>query len=39
MSLPLAILGLAVVAIGIWPNLMTWLTAPAGEAVVHAFGG
>ncbi|HSB91028.1 MAG TPA: proton-conducting transporter membrane subunit, partial [Anaerolineales bacterium] len=39
MSLPLAILGVSVVAIGIWPNLMTWLTAPAGEALVRAFGG
>jgi len=39
MSLPLAILGVGVVAIGIWPNLMTWLTAPAGEALVRAFGG
>ena len=39
MSLPLALLGLAVVAIGVWPNLMTWLTAPAGEALARAFGG
>jgi len=39
MSLPLAILGLAVVAIGVWPNLMTWLTVPAGQALVRAFGG
>jgi len=39
MSLLLALLGLAVVAIGVWPNLMTWLTAPAGEALARAFGG
>jgi NADH:ubiquinone oxidoreductase subunit 2 (subunit N) len=34
-----AVLGLAVVAIGVWPNLMTWLTAPAGDALARAFGG
>ncbi|HET7011578.1 MAG TPA: proton-conducting transporter membrane subunit [Anaerolineales bacterium] len=39
MGLPLVLMAAAVVAIGIWPNLMTWLTAPAGQALAHTFGG
>jgi formate hydrogenlyase subunit 3/multisubunit Na+/H+ antiporter MnhD subunit len=38
MVLPLALLALAVVAIGIWPNLLAWLTTPAGTALLAAFG-
>jgi proton-translocating NADH-quinone oxidoreductase chain N len=38
MNVPLLILALAVVAFGIWPNLVTWLTAPAGAALLAAFG-
>ena len=34
MSIPLAIAGLAVVVIGIWPSLMNWLTVPAGQALL-----
>jgi len=39
MNVPLLILGLAVVAIGIWPSLVTWLTEPAGAALLAAFSG
>ena len=34
MSLPLVILGLAVILLGIWPSLMNWLTVPAGQALL-----
>ncbi len=37
--LPLAVLVLAVVAIGIWPGLVSWLTGPAGAAILAAFRG
>jgi proton-translocating NADH-quinone oxidoreductase chain N len=37
--LPLVLLALAVVAIGLWPALLEWLTAPAGAALLVAFGG
>jgi NADH:ubiquinone oxidoreductase subunit 2 (subunit N) len=36
--LPLVLLALAVVAIGMWPRLLEWLTAPAGSALLVAFG-
>jgi proton-translocating NADH-quinone oxidoreductase chain N len=36
MRLPLALLALAVVAIGLWPGLVSWLTEPAGAALVAA---
>jgi proton-translocating NADH-quinone oxidoreductase chain N len=39
MSVPLAIMGLAVVAVGVWPGLLQWLTEPAGAALLAAFGG
>jgi len=39
MSLPLAALALAVVAIGLWPALASWLTQPAGAALVALFRG
>jgi formate hydrogenlyase subunit 3/multisubunit Na+/H+ antiporter MnhD subunit len=39
MSLPLALLAMAVVILGFWPELATWLTTPAGEAILAAFGG
>jgi len=38
MGLPLVLLSLAVVAIGVWPTLVQWLTAPAGAALLTAFG-
>ena len=34
MSIPLVVVGLAVVVIGIWPSLMNWLTVPAGQALL-----
>jgi proton-translocating NADH-quinone oxidoreductase chain N len=37
--LPLVLLAGAVVAIGLWPALLQWLTAPAGAALMAAFGG
>ena len=39
MSVPLIIMALAVVALGFWPSLAGWLTAPAGQALLAAFGG
>jgi proton-translocating NADH-quinone oxidoreductase chain N len=38
MSLPLLLLSLAVVLLGLWPSLAAWITAPAGQAVLSAFG-
>ncbi len=38
MLMPLVILGLIVVVLGIWPGLMTWLTGPAGIALLTALG-
>jgi proton-translocating NADH-quinone oxidoreductase chain N len=37
--LPLILLALAVLAIGLWPSLLEWLTAPAGAALLAAFRG
>jgi len=39
MQVPLAIMALAVLAIGLWPTLLTWLAAPAADALLAAFGG
>ena len=39
MAVPLVILSLAVVGLGIWPGLATWLTAPAAKALLAGFGG
>jgi proton-translocating NADH-quinone oxidoreductase chain N len=36
--LPLGVMALAVVVIGVWPELLEWLIEPAGEAIVSAFG-
>jgi proton-translocating NADH-quinone oxidoreductase chain N len=38
MNLPLALLALAVIALGVWPGLIQWLTNPAGSALLAAFG-
>jgi hypothetical protein len=38
MHVPLAILALAIVVIGLWPALMSWLTEPAAQAVLSMFG-
>jgi proton-translocating NADH-quinone oxidoreductase chain N len=37
MNLPLGLLALAVVAIGLWPGLVQWLTGPAGSALLSSF--
>jgi proton-translocating NADH-quinone oxidoreductase chain N len=39
MVAPLVILAVAVVVVGFWPDLLAWLTEPAGAAVLAAFGG
>lgn len=39
MSAPLAVMALAVVAIGVWPALLRWLTGPASEVLLTAFSG
>jgi len=39
MKAPLAVMALAVVAIGVWPGLLQWLTEPAGAALLRAFSG
>ena len=39
MRLPLLLLTCGVIAIGVWPSLMDWLTVPAGQAVAALFGG
>lgn len=36
---PLAIMALAVLAVGLWPSLLSWLTEPAAQALMAAFGG
>lgn len=38
MNLPLALMALAVVALGVWPGLAQWLTGPAGSALLATFG-
>jgi proton-translocating NADH-quinone oxidoreductase chain N len=38
MSVPVIVLGAAVIVIGIWPGLLRWLAEPAGKALLVAFG-
>lgn len=38
MRAPVIALGIAVVAVGVWPGLLRWLTSPAGDALLAAFG-
>ncbi len=38
MSVPLVVLAVAVVALGMWPGLASWLTGPAGTALLAVFG-
>ena len=35
---PLVLAALAVIAIGLWPKVLEWLTAPAGAALLNIFG-
>jgi NADH:ubiquinone oxidoreductase subunit 2 (subunit N) len=37
MNVPLVFLSIGVIALGIWPNLVSWLTGPAGVALMAAF--
>jgi NADH:ubiquinone oxidoreductase subunit 2 (subunit N) len=37
MTLPIGLLAVAIVAIGLWPNLLRDLTAPAGAALLTMF--
>jgi proton-translocating NADH-quinone oxidoreductase chain N len=39
MLVPIVLLSLAVVVLGVWPGLATWLTAPAAHALLAGFGG
>lgn len=39
MSVPLVLLAVAVVALGVWPGLVQWLTGAAGSGLLAAFGG
>ncbi len=39
MSVPLIVLAAAIVVLGVWPSLLSWMTGPAGAALVKAFGG
>ncbi len=39
MNVPLCILAIAIVSIGIWPALLSWLTLPAGASVLAGLGG
>jgi NADH:ubiquinone oxidoreductase subunit 2 (subunit N) len=39
MAVPLAVLALALVAIGFYPTLMGWLVNPAAASLLAAFGG
>jgi len=34
MSVPLALLSLAIIAVGLWPGLVGWITMPAGQSLV-----
>lgn len=36
---PLAVMSLVVLAVGLWPSLLHWLTEPAARALMAAFGG
>jgi proton-translocating NADH-quinone oxidoreductase chain N len=38
MQVPLAVLSVAILAIGVWPGLVSWLTEPAGAVMVLLFG-
>ncbi len=33
------VVAIAIIAVGVWPSLMDWLTVPAGRAVAAMFGG
>jgi hypothetical protein len=35
MSVPLGVLSLAIVAVGLWPSLVGWITMPAGQSLIR----
>jgi proton-translocating NADH-quinone oxidoreductase chain N len=39
MFVPLLILGLGIIIVGVWPNLMSWLTLPAARVLMANLGG
>ncbi len=39
MLIPLIVLAVLVLAVGLWPDLLRWLSDPAGSALMAAFGG
>jgi proton-translocating NADH-quinone oxidoreductase chain N len=39
MTIPLLLLSIAILIIGIYPNILNWLTEPAGMILASAFGG
>ncbi len=39
MQVPLAVFALAIIVLGFWPALMTWITAPAASGLAAMFGG
>jgi len=39
MTAALVALGVGVIALGVWPGLVRWLTDPAGSAILRALGG
>lgn len=38
MTMPLALMSLAIILIGLWPDVMTWLVTPAANALTTIFG-
>jgi formate hydrogenlyase subunit 3/multisubunit Na+/H+ antiporter MnhD subunit len=38
MQVPVLVLALAVIVVGIWPSVLNWLSGPAGDALLAAFG-
>jgi multicomponent Na+:H+ antiporter subunit D len=38
MQVPVLVLALAVIVVGIWPSILNWLSGPAGDALLAAFG-
>ncbi|TFH32366.1 MAG: hypothetical protein E4G99_12815 [Anaerolineales bacterium] len=39
MNLPMITMALLILLIGLWPTCMSWLTEPAGRALLASFGG
>jgi proton-translocating NADH-quinone oxidoreductase chain N len=36
---PLLLLSVAIIVVGLWPNLLTWITRPAAAGLMMTFGG